>query len=121
MGPDFRFATFLLARGEIRNGVLEGDLILYGTGDPSMADRLLDSAEEPFVRFARELKSQGIHTVRGNILGDGTFFNGPSRRDSWNPRDLNDWFAAPISALSFNENLVTLRIQPGAGGGPPEC
>jgi serine-type D-Ala-D-Ala carboxypeptidase/endopeptidase (penicillin-binding protein 4) len=119
MGPDFRFATFLLARGEIRNGVLEGDLILYGTGDPSMADRLLDSAEEPFVRFAQELKSQGIHTVRGNILGDGTFFNGPSRRDSWNPRDLNDWFAAPISALSFNENLVTLRIQPGAGGGPP--
>ena len=119
LGPDFRFATFLLADGKIRGGTLQGDLILYGTGDPALSDRLLESEVAPFREFARELRRQGVHTVTGDIVGDGTFFTGPTRRDSWNPRDLNDWFAAPVSALSFNENVVTLRIQASAPGTPP--
>ncbi len=119
LGPDFRFATFLLADGQVRGGTLQGDLILYGTGDPALSDRLLDSEVAPFREFARELRRQGVHTIAGDVLGDGTFFNGPSRRDSWNPRDLNDWFAAPVSALSFNENVVTLQIQASAPGESP--
>ncbi len=119
LGPEYRFSTFLLTDGKIEAGVLEGDLILYGTGDPSISDRLLDSSIAPFARFARELRARGIHTVRGDVVGDGTFFEGPTRRDSWNPADLNDWFTAPATALSFNENVVTLRIQPSAPGARP--
>lgn len=119
LGPDFRFPTFLLARGEIEDGTLDGDLILYGTGDPALSDRLLTSAIEPFEEFARDLRARGIHTIRGDVLGDGTYFQGPTRHPSWNPRDLNDWFAAPVGALSFNENMVTLQITPGTPGAPP--
>ncbi len=119
LGPDFRFTTFLLADGTVSNGRLHGDLILYGTGDPALSDRLLESEVAPFREFARELRRQGVRTVTGDILGDGTFFTGPTRRDSWNPRDLNDWFAAPVSGLSFNENVVTLRVQASAPGTAP--
>jgi serine-type D-Ala-D-Ala carboxypeptidase/endopeptidase (penicillin-binding protein 4) len=119
LGPDFRFATFLLADGPVAEGVLEGNLVLYGTGDPALTDRHLPSAEAPFREFARTLRERGIHAVRGDVLGDGTYFDGPPRRPSWNARDLNEWYAAPVSALSFNENMVTLRISPGSPGGPP--
>lgn len=119
MGPDFRFPTFLLTDGQVEDGVLQGDLTLYGTGDPALSDRLLDSGREPFREFARTLRAQGIHTVSGDVLGDGTFFTGPSRHASWNSRNLNDWYAAPVSALSYNENMVTLRVMAGAPGQSP--
>jgi serine-type D-Ala-D-Ala carboxypeptidase/endopeptidase (penicillin-binding protein 4) len=119
MGPDFRFPTFLLTDGTVENGVLEGDLILYGTGDPALSDRLLGSGREPFREFARTLRARGIHTVNGDVLGDGTFFTGSPRHASWNHRNLNDWFAAPVSALSYNENMVTLRVMAAAPGHAP--
>jgi serine-type D-Ala-D-Ala carboxypeptidase/endopeptidase (penicillin-binding protein 4) len=111
LGPGFRFPTFLLADGPVENGVLHGNLILYGTGDPALSDRFMDSPFSPFVDFARVLAARGIHTVRGDVLGDGTYFSGAGRRDSWNPRNLNDWYAAPVTGLTFNENVVTLQIR----------
>ncbi|MEX0842927.1 MAG: D-alanyl-D-alanine carboxypeptidase/D-alanyl-D-alanine-endopeptidase, partial [Gemmatimonadota bacterium] len=119
LGPDFRFPTFLLADGEISDGVLDGNLILYGTGDPTIGDRLLPDASDPLRDFARALRERGIHTVAGDVLGDGTFFHGPTRRPSWNARDLNEWYAAPVSGMTFNENMVTLRITPGSPGERP--
>lgn len=120
LGPEFRFPTYLLARGSVENGVLDGDLILYGTGDPSMASRLLSSAEAPFREFARALREQGIHTVTGSVVGDGSFFTGPTRHPSWNAHSLNEWYAAPISGLSWNENVVSLQIRATSPGARPE-
>jgi len=119
LGAAYRFPTYLLMQGEVQHGVLDGDLILLGTGDPSISGRLLGSATRPFEEFAAALSAAGIHTVTGEVLGDGSYFEGPTRRDAWNPADLNDWFAAPVSALTFNENMVTLRIVPGAPGERP--
>jgi serine-type D-Ala-D-Ala carboxypeptidase/endopeptidase (penicillin-binding protein 4) len=119
LGPDFRFATYLLARGPIRGGALHGDLILYGTGDPTFADVPRRGAEAAFPRFVEELRALGIREIRGDILGDETYFQGPYRRDGWNPSSLNDWYAARASALSFNENVATLRVQPGPAGTAP--
>ena len=120
LGPDFRFPTYLLARGRVDAGVLRGDLILYGTGDPSMASRLLGSAEAPFLEFARALREQGVHTITGDVVGDGSFFSGPTRHPSWNAHSLNEWYAAPISGLSWNENVVSLQIRATAPGARPE-
>ncbi len=120
LGADFRFPTYLLTEGEVVDGVLTGDLILYGTGDPAMSDRLLPSATTPFEAFAHTLRELGIHTISGDVIGDGSHFEGPMRRPSWNPNDLDNWYAARVSALSFNENVVTVRIRPTAPGNPVE-
>jgi D-alanyl-D-alanine carboxypeptidase/D-alanyl-D-alanine-endopeptidase (penicillin-binding protein 4) len=118
LGPDFRFPTYLLADGAVADGVLQGNLILYGTGDPSLSDRFFASATDPLREFARELVAAGVHTVSGDVVGDGTFFEGPSRHPSWG--GLDNWYAAAVSALTFNENVVTLRIHPGLVGGPAQ-
>jgi D-alanyl-D-alanine carboxypeptidase/D-alanyl-D-alanine-endopeptidase (penicillin-binding protein 4) len=119
LGPDYRFTTWVLTRGEVVDSVLEGDLVLYGTGDPGTADRFHENAEDPYRELARQLLERGIRQVRGRVMGDGTLFRGPLRGEGWNPRDVNEWFSAASGALSFNENVASVRIRPGAVGEPP--
>ena len=119
LGPDYRFVTFLIADGPVADGVLDGDLILYGTGDPALSDRFHSSKTEVFELLTDQLLDSGIRTVKGRVVGDGTMFSGPSRPASWVRYDPNDAYVAPISALSFNENVVTLRIESGPLPGTP--
>jgi serine-type D-Ala-D-Ala carboxypeptidase/endopeptidase (penicillin-binding protein 4) len=85
LGPDFRYQTFLLADGPIANGHLQGDLVLYGTGDPGLSDEV--EGTKIFEAFADSLARAGIQTIDGNVVGDGSFFTGPLLGEGWNPDD----------------------------------
>jgi D-alanyl-D-alanine carboxypeptidase/D-alanyl-D-alanine-endopeptidase (penicillin-binding protein 4) len=119
LGADYRFRTYLLTSGDVVDGVLEGDLVLYGTGDPGISGRFYRDRNEVFRMLADQLAELGIHTVRGDLVGDASFFAGPLRPEGWHPNDLNDHFAGAVSALSFNENVVSFRVVAGAAGTPP--
>lgn len=117
LGPDFRFRTYLLTQGRVEAGVLQGDLVLYGTGDPGISDRFFDSRTSVFETLAEQLRAAGIHTVRGDLVGDASYLSGPDRPTGWDVRDLDDHFAAPVSALSYNENVVSLWVEAAASSG----
>ena len=119
LGPEHRFRTYVLTEGDLVDGVLHGDLVLYGTGDPGMSDRYFRRKEDAFHRLIDQLEALGIHTVTGDLVGDASFLEGPLRPDGWDPRDLNDHFSAAVSALSFNENVVSFRVVAGSPGEPP--
>ncbi|MBM4182701.1 MAG: D-alanyl-D-alanine carboxypeptidase/D-alanyl-D-alanine-endopeptidase [Gemmatimonadetes bacterium] len=119
LGPDYRFRTYLMTDGEVVDGVLEGDLVLYGTGDPGISDRFYRRKEDVFGLLIDQLAELGIHTVAGDLVGDASFFAGPLRPEGWHPNDLNDAFAGGVSALSFNENVVSFRVVAGAAGEAP--
>ena len=121
LGPDFRFQTYLLSDSDIANDVLQGDLVLYGTGDPGISDLLFQEREYVLELLADQLEDSGIKTVRGDLVADASHLPGPLRPYSWDPTDLNDHFAAPVSALSFNENVVSFRVaSSGRAGSRPE-
>jgi len=121
LGPDYRFRTYLLSDGAVRNGVLEGDLVLFGTGDPGFSQRFHRSRTGAFEELAQALADRGIRRIRGDLVADASFLPGPLRPPGWDPEDLDDHFAPGISALSFNENVVSFRLEPGAwAGAPPE-
>ena len=119
LGVDFRYRTFLLANGPVEDGVLRGDLVLYGTGDPSISGLDRPRSRDPLRRMARQLRERGINRIDGDVVGDGSYFQGPLRPEGWRSRNLNEWFAAPVGALQYNENLALLRIRPGAEAGRP--
>lgn len=119
LGPEYRFRTYLLTDGAIVDGVLEGDLVLYGTGDPGISDRYYRRKDDVFRLLIDQLADLGIRAVRGDLVGDASFFQGPLRPEGWHPSDLNDAFAGAVSALSFNENVVSFRVVAGAMGEAP--
>ena len=116
LGWDYRFATTLATRGTIANGILEGDLIVRGTGDPSLnsregrADIVLDD-------WRRALLGAGIFSIDGRVVGDDQAFDDEGIGAGWAWDYLQYGYAAPVGALEFNENLATLTVSPGTSAG----
>jgi D-alanyl-D-alanine carboxypeptidase/D-alanyl-D-alanine-endopeptidase (penicillin-binding protein 4) len=118
LGWDFRYETRLESAGRISDGTLEGDLIVVGSGDPSIgtADR---TASPLFDGWVLALREAGIHLVDGRLIGDDNAFDDEGRGGGWSWDYLTAAYAAPSGALSYNENVAVLRAQPGPADGAP--
>lgn len=118
LGWDYRFETRLASSGPIENGVLQGDLVVIGGGDPSIAAGL-DGTTPLFAEWARALGDLGVRRVTGRIIGDDNTFDDDELGQGWAWDYLSYGYAAPVSGLQFNENIVVLSIEPGATVGAP--
>jgi D-alanyl-D-alanine carboxypeptidase/D-alanyl-D-alanine-endopeptidase (penicillin-binding protein 4) len=114
LGPNYRYSTYVLSSAPVEGGVLKGDLVLYGTGDPTLSDRFFASKTTVWEMFADSLAAQGITEIAGDVVGDGSYFAGRGYGEGWQESYITAWYAAPVGALSFNDNIVTVRITPGA-------
>jgi serine-type D-Ala-D-Ala carboxypeptidase/endopeptidase (penicillin-binding protein 4) len=117
LGGDYRFVTPVLATAKTgRKGILHGDLIISGRGDPSWkAANFWDN----FVPFVAVLTNAGVRSVSGDIVMDTTFFHGPPTGGSWCVEDLDDSEGAEISALTLADNLAQIRVVPGTNVAAP--
>ena len=118
-GPDYRIKTSLHAKAKpFRSGVLPGDLVVFGRGDPTFNAKLhggdILSAFEPLV-FA--LTNAGVKRVKGDLVADETFFRGSHFGSGWSWDDAQHAFGAEISALTANDNILELAVKPGAKTG----
>ncbi|CAN5841240.1 D-alanyl-D-alanine carboxypeptidase/D-alanyl-D-alanine-endopeptidase [soil metagenome] len=121
LGPDFQYVTSMYADGPVLpGGVLDGNLILAGRGDPTLSGRFFaDSATYVFDRFAAELRRAGVRRITGRLIGDASYFDDQLAAPGWEPGNLLWWYGARANALSFNDNVVTMEIRPGASVGDP--
>ncbi len=120
LGPDFRYKTNLYTDGEIRDGVLYGNLFVRGSGDPTISGRFTDGdVIKTFKDWADSLKNLGIKEINGDIIGDDNYFDDQYMGTGWAWDDETYWYSAHISALSFNDNCVDLEISPGEKIGEP--
>jgi len=119
-GPGPVFETKVLLRGTVDHGVLTGELAVQGSGDPNISGRAhKGDAYAVFRDWAAALKARGIARVTGDLVLSNGIFTDWRVHPDW-PRDqLLTWYEAPIDALSFNENTITLRVWPGGKPGAP--
>ena len=115
LGPDFRIKTSLRAKSPpSRNGTLQGDLVVYGRGDPSFAARFHRGAHtNVFESLVAVLKRAGVRRVAGDLVGDESYFRGAPFGSEWTWGDLQHYYGAEFSALTVEDNSVDLLISPG--------
>ncbi|PYO76252.1 MAG: D-alanyl-D-alanine carboxypeptidase/D-alanyl-D-alanine-endopeptidase [Gemmatimonadetes bacterium] len=128
--PDYRVKTSLYVNGRVEDGVLDGDLIIYGRGDPTWSARCYsvdtlapgacDSTFTAIDAMADSVRAHGIRRITGKLIGDGSYFEPTLIHYGWNAWDLTWWYAAPVSGLGFHDNSVDFQIAPGpAVDAPP--
>jgi D-alanyl-D-alanine carboxypeptidase/D-alanyl-D-alanine-endopeptidase (penicillin-binding protein 4) len=122
IGPDYKFRTTVETTGSLdRYGRLNGDLLLVGHGDPNLSGRELpydlrtqrnDDPIQALESLADALMQKGVKYIDGDIVADDSYFAFERYGEGWSQDDLVWADGAPVSALTVNDNVVFVNIQP---------
>ena len=119
LGPDYRYATTFAARGTTTRGVLEGDLLVFGRGDPSVSDRMRGDAMNAMREIADSLAARGIRRIAGRLVSAGDALPGPIYGRGWAWDEFDFYYSAPVDELMFNEASSTYHLIGGTRAGDP--
>ncbi len=129
LGGDYRFHTTLESKAAVGgDGRLSGDLILVGRGDPDLSNRRFPHAgrgdrigivEKVLAEMADQAVAKGLREVDGDIVADDSYFPYDPHPAGWSTGDLFFAFGVPVSAIAFNDNTISVAIEPGARVGDP--
>ncbi len=121
LGGDYAIVTPVLAAAPVgADGVVAGDVVVSGRGDPGWnprrAGKDFRTAFEPFIAV---LQAAGAREIRGDIVADATWLKGPPHGAGWTVDDMSDYYGAEVCAITLDENYVDLRVIPAAEPGRP--
>lgn len=117
LGPDFRYITTFSSTGTIEYGVLRGDLVVTGSGDPTVSDRMAGDAMTPLRAIADSLAARGVTRVSGGIVRGGDAFPGSALGFGWSWNSLDSPSFAGVDELNFNEGITRLVVRGGLTSG----
>ncbi|MBI5280087.1 MAG: D-alanyl-D-alanine carboxypeptidase/D-alanyl-D-alanine-endopeptidase [Candidatus Solibacter usitatus] len=127
LGPDYRFETRVLGAAPGSAGRMKGDLRLVGGGDPTLSARAMPYQKGPIegdplqglAALADEVVVQGVRVVEGNVIGDDTLWPWQPYPEGWAAGDLAWEYGAAVSALTLNDNAISITVRPGQSPGAP--
>lgn len=120
LGPDFRWRTPVLARGERRGDTLAGDLVVVGRFDPTFSQHAAggDDILGALRPWADSLRARGIGAVDGRVVVDATWSADAPLGDGWSWDDLQEDYSAAIGPAVFNEGFALVEVTATAPGQP---
>ncbi len=127
LGLNYRFRTTVETDGVLSPfGLLAGNLILVGRGDPNLSNRKFpfDTKEEfdgppdrVLAELADQIAARGVRQISGDIVGDDSYFPRERYPDGWEIDDMVWEYGAAISAIVVDDNSVALTLTPGEKSG----
>jgi D-alanyl-D-alanine carboxypeptidase/D-alanyl-D-alanine-endopeptidase (penicillin-binding protein 4) len=112
-GPEHSFSTDVLRDAPLGgDGTISGNIYLRADGDPSMSARFYRDPDLPMATLARNVASAGVKRITGDLVFDATAFDDRKIPEGWKTTYLGAAYAAKVSALSLNENVVWVVVRP---------
>ena len=122
LGKDYRFKTLMGYMGSITpDGVLNGDLVLIGGGDPLLGSYRYrqTSMDSLFRMWFKAIKKAGILSVNGRVVCDASTYDGPQLHDTWLWGDVGNYYGCGASGFNFHENMYFVFFNPDSREGAP--
>ncbi len=122
LGADHRWRTSVYATSSPdAGGTINGDLVLYGRGAPDLRAVARAGGENAnsLDQLASDLYSRGVRHIRGNVIGDESYFRGNPLGDGWQWNDVQWYYGAEASALTINHNETSINVLPPEGRDKP--
>lgn len=116
LGDDYNYKTEVYTDGKIKGNILNGNLIVKGSGDPTLSSESSETQLPVFSIWTDRLKQKKIVKIEGNIIGDDNIFNEVYFGKGWLMDYEINWYAPPTGALSYNNNSITVEITPTSPG-----
>jgi len=112
LGPDYAYRTTFATTGEVRDSLLDGDLIVIGRGDPTISDRMRGLATLVMDTLADSLRAHGVRQVTGELAHSGNAFPDSTHGYGWEWDDLGEYYGAGVDELTFNEGTAPTTLGP---------
>lgn len=129
LGPDFRIRTTIESAAPPDSaGHLEGDLVLVGRGDANLSNRVIPFVgraeragppEKALAELVDQVVAAGVKEISGDIVGDDSYFAPERYPPGWGIDDAVWSYGAAVSALTLNDNYVSVILRPGPAIGSP--
>jgi D-alanyl-D-alanine carboxypeptidase/D-alanyl-D-alanine-endopeptidase (penicillin-binding protein 4) len=121
LGKDFQYQTQVGYSGTISfDGTLTGDVIIKGSGDPTLGSWRYEKSKEGYVinQIVEALQKAGKKKINGRIIGDDSIFGSQSIPDGWIWQDVGNYYGAGTSGLCWRENQYNIKLKTGPVGSP---
>lgn len=127
LGPDYRFPTSLEYDGEIKDGVLYGNLYIKGSGDPTLGSSHFTPDRSGFTEdqyrfltsWIQAIKKAGIRKIEGSVIADESIFDNEGVSPKWLYEDMGNYYGAGCYGLNVFDNLYYLQMSTGNAGEIP--
>jgi D-alanyl-D-alanine carboxypeptidase/D-alanyl-D-alanine-endopeptidase (penicillin-binding protein 4) len=120
LGEDFRFETSVQYDGVIRDGVLNGNLYVYGTGDPTLnSSEVKTEKDSVLALWTAAVKAAGIRRVTGRVVADESIFDTEGVSMKWMREDLGSYYGQGSYGLNVFDNQYTLYLDTDTAGSLP--